>query len=304
VVAVREAILDVISRAPSQFGVERTRWTLETLLGQFRWLRCHTQAGLCRLLHRIGISYKRGRHHLRSPDPDYEAKLRVVCDCLERAAREPDRYILLFLDELSYYRQPTLSRGYAARGHAQPLAELSYHANKPNRVLGAVNALTGRVHYLAQGQITVATLVGFYEAMRRAYPQAETIWIVLDNWPVHFHPDVLAAFEPQQYTWQRHTPSNWPVEPHKTAARLNLPIQLLALPTYAPWTNPIEQLWRLLKQEVLHLHRYADNLPELKARVAACLDRFRNGSEELLRYIGLRASTSRYWQAVTPVLNC
>jgi transposase len=299
-----EAILDVIARAPSQFGVERTRWTLATLLGQFPWLRCHTQAGLCRLLHRIGISYKRGRHHLHSPDPDYEAKLKVVCDCLRLAAQEPEKFILLFVDELSYYRQPTLSRGYAARGHEQPLAELSYRANKPGRVLGAVNALTGRVHYLAQGQITVATLVGFYKAIRRDYPQAKTIWIVLDNWPVHFHPDVLAALEPQLYAWQRHNPSNWSSQPRKTAARLNLPIQLLALPTYAPWTNPIEQLWRWLKQEVLHLHRYADNLPELKARVAACLDRFRRGSEELLRYIGLRAPHSRYWQSVTPVLNC
>lgn len=300
----REAILDVISRPPSQFGVERTRWTLKMLLGQLQWLRGHTQAGLCRLLKRIGISYKRGRHHLHSPAPDYEAKLQVVCECLRLAALNPDKHVLLFLDELSYYRQPSLSRGYAARGHEQPLAELSYGANKPCRVLGAVNALTGRVHYLQQGQITVATLVRFYAALRREYPQAETIWIVLDNWPVHFHPDVLAAFEPQRHTWKRYNPSNWPVEPHKTAARLNLPIQLLALPTYAPWTNPLEQLWRLLKQEVLHLHRYADNLPELKARVAACLDRFRSGSDELLRYTGRRAPTSRYWQAVTPVLNC
>lgn len=302
--ATREAILDVMARPPEQFGVERTRWTLATLLGQLQWLRLHTEAGLCRLLHRLGISYKRGRHHLHSPDADYEGKLQVVCNCLALAAQEPDKHVLLFLDELSYYRQPTLSRGYAARGHQQPLAELSYRANKPSRVLGAVNALTGRVHYLMQGQITVATLVSFYDDIRRAYPQAEKIWVVLDNWPVHFHADVLAACEPQLYPWPRHNPSNWRSEPRPRAVRLNLPVQLLALPTYAPWTNPIEQLWRWLKQKVLHLHRYADNLPELKARIAACLDRFRDGSDELLHYIGLRAPGSRYWQAVTPVLNC
>jgi len=302
--AAREAIVDVIARPPRQCGVERTRWTLALLLEQCRWLRCRTAAGLCRLLHRLGISYKRGRHHLHSPDAHYADKLQVVCGCLALAAREPDKHVLLFLDELSYYRQPTVSRGYAARGHQQSLAELSYRPNTPSRVLGAVNALTGQVHYVLHGQITIATLVSFYETLRRAYPKAEKIWIVLDNWPVHFHADVLAALEPQAYPWPRHTPSNWPVEPRATVARLNLPIQLLALPTYAPWTNPIEHLWRWLKQEVLHLHPYADNLPALRARIAAWLDRFQDGSDELLRYVGLRAPHSRYYQAITPVLNC
>lgn len=299
----REAILDIIAHSPEQYGVARTRWTLATLLRQCPGLRYRTTAGLCRLLQRLGISYKRGRHHLHSPDADYESKLQAVCDCLALAAREPDKHVLLFLDELSYYRQPTVSRGYAARGHQQPLAELSYRANQASRVLGAVNALTGRVHYVMPRQVTVATLVSFYETLRRAYPKAEKIWIVLDNWPVHFHADVLAACEPQLYSWPRHIPSNWPVEPHSTTVHHNLPIQLVALPTYAPWTNPIEQLWRWLKQEVLHLHRHADNLPELKARLTACLDRFRDGSEELLRYSGLRAPNSRYWQAITSALN-
>ena len=37
-----------------------------------------------------------------------------------------------------------------------------------------------------------------------------------------------------------------------------LPIQLVPLPTYASWCNPIEKLWRQLRQELLHLHRFAD----------------------------------------------
>src|SRR5262245_2216982 len=86
----------------------------------------------------------------------------------------------------------------------------------------------------------------------------------------------------------------WPTEPRAAARRkwgeLHLPIQLVPLPTYASWLNPIEKLWRKLKQDVLHLHRLADDLPARKARVLAFLARFSDGSLDLLRYVGLTKS--------------
>jgi transposase len=39
-------------------------------------------------------------------------------------------------------------------------------------------------------------------------------------------------------------------------AREATQIGLLRLPTYVPWTNPIEKLWQRLKQEVLHQHDF------------------------------------------------
>jgi len=46
-------------------------------------------------------------------------------------------------------------------------------------------------------------------------------------------------------------------------------------------------LWRWLRQEVLHLHSLANRLEQLRALVRAFLDRFQNGSDDLLRYVGL-----------------
>lgn len=66
-----------------------------------------------------------------------------------------------------------------------------------------------------------------------------------------------------------------------------LDIELLWLPTYAPWTNPIEKLWRWVRQEVVHQHRWADDWATLLAHVAAFLDRFDHDSPELLRSVGL-----------------
>lgn len=68
---------------------------------------------------------------------------------------------------------------------------------------------------------------------------------------------------------------------------LDLPIQLLPLPTYASWCNPIEKLWRMLRQEELHLHRLADDWNAIKQRVATFMQEFEQGPQRLLRYVGL-----------------
>ncbi len=134
-------------------------------------------------------------------------------------------------------------------------------------------------------------MVGFYEDLHTAYPQAEQIIAVQDNWPVHTHPDVLVALQEQNDPWPTHNPPDWPTEPsagaQKRWGQLRLPIQIVRLPTYASWTNPIEKLWRKLRGEVLHLHRLADNLEALRKEVDTFLDQFAKGSLDLLHYVGL-----------------
>jgi hypothetical protein len=64
-------------------------------------------------------------------------------------------------------------------------------------------------------------------------------------------------------------------------------IEPVWLPTYAPWLNPIEKLWRWLRQDVLKMHRLAAHWSELRKRVNTFLDQFAEGSADLLRYVGL-----------------
>ena len=54
--------------------------------------------------------------------------------------------------------------------------------------------------------------------------------------------------------------------------------------------NPIERLWRWLKQEVLHLHSYAGEWSRLRQGVCNFLDRFTDGSMALLEYTGLSSA--------------
>jgi len=281
------AFVHLVHREPRQFGEPRTRWTLAALQRVCVWLTRYTPSGVWRLLHRLKLHWKRGRDHIHSPDPDYEAKRAYLAAraAAVRAARP--RLVLLYGDELTYYRQPSLAAAYAAAGPTQPLAQRSQRSNTSTRVVGALNALTGRVSVLQAPRIGVRALVQFYEQLCQQYAAAERLYLVLDNWPIHFHPDVLAALEPQTWPWPWVTAPGATTTPSPQARRLRLPIQLVCLPTYASWLNPIEKLWRWLKQDVLHLHPWAADLDALRRQVLTFLAGFAHGSDALLRYVGL-----------------
>ena len=64
-------------------------------------------------------------------------------------------------------------------------------------------------------------------------------------------------------------------------------LTLLRLPTYASWLNPIEKLWRWLRQDILHDHNDAQSFKRLRKRVAAWLKQFAERSPKLLHYVGI-----------------
>lgn len=251
-------------------------------------LKVTTLSGLWQALRYLGISYKRARDYLHSPDPHYDPKLVWIATRFLAAQHAPQRFPLLYVDELTFYRQPSLASAYASMGPDQPLARRSYRSDTKARVIAAMDACTGRVIYLLRSRTNIAVLREFHLKVREAYPDAETIYLVEDNWPMHAHPDVLASLQKQNYPWApRLTPKWAAVKPNAAFQADNLPIQLLFLPTYAPWTNPIEKLWRWLYQEQLHLHRLSDAWEDLQQRVRDFLDGFAQPSPALLHYVGL-----------------
>jgi hypothetical protein len=285
----------LVARTPEQAGQPGSRWKLETVQQACQWLAQLTLSGVWRVLHRLDVRLKRARDYLHSPDPNYLEKLADIVAALAQAATSQGRIVLLFGDELTFYRQPSLARDWGAAGaQRQPLARRSYCSDTTARAISVLNGLTGQTTSLVASRIGVKQLISFYQQIRAVYAEAESIYLVQDNWPVHYHPDVLAALVPQQTRWEFKTPPSWSREPSAKAQRLCLPIQILPLPTYASWCNPIEKLWRWLQQEVIHLHRLADEWPRLKQGAKEFLDRFGNGSQALLRYVGLTPNSKLY----------
>lgn len=256
-------MVEAVRQPPEARGLARARWRLDDLPAALPFLRGYSRSGLSRALKRLQVSRQRGRLAVHSPDAAYATKLAWVARAVA-AARRPDSGVtVLYGDEFSLHRQPTLAPAYAPRGDG-PVARLSHRSDTRHRVAGALEAATGRLTWLARSVMGVTNLKRFLAKLRRAYPGRRLI-LIWDNWPVHHHPEVLAAASA-------------------------LEIELLWLPTYAPWTNPIEKLWRWLKQDLLHQHGKADRWQELRAEVGAWLDRFATPSPALLRYVGLAAA--------------
>ena len=281
----------MLHQPPAAYKLKQTRWRLGSLLQICAWLQLRSRPGLCQLLKRLGIGLKRARAHVHSPDPDYRAKLAHIRLQLKPGVE------LVFADEFTLYRQPRVAGAYEQVGHLQPLAELGHTTNRTWRYIAGLHAWTGQVIWLEASTLSIGRLVAFYEVLSQAFPGAE-VHLVEDNWPMHFHPHVLAALQTQTYPWPWKLPASWSALPSPRRSGQNLPIKLLTLPTYASWANPIEKLWRKLHQDVLHLHPFADDWSGLKERVGQFLDQFAHGSTDLLRYVGLRDPSRLYRAAL------
>lgn len=227
------------------------------------FLKDYTLPGICLALKRLGVKRKQGRVHVHSPDPSYLIKMRWIHRAWQLAKTQPDKVSLLYADELSFYKRPTLSGGgtFYPRGE-EPTFEQVASYNTRHRVGAALDAITGRVVWVDDKVVGVEALCLLLSKIRQTYGEDRTILLVWDNWHIHYQEKVAA-----------------------TATEMG--IGLLWLPTYAPWTNPIEKMWRWLKQEHLHNHHLATEFDTLKERVRQFLERFAQGSDQLLRYVGL-----------------
>jgi len=283
-------VQQLVHRSPRAFDLPQTRWTLAGLRTVVGWLWPLSLTGVYRVLKRLGIVWKRARDYVHSPDPHYAAKQTIVTELCQQSQAPASSHVLVYLDEVTLGRQPTVTNAYVERGHAQVHAQRSHQADTLTRVVASLDH-AGRVVFRRATKITLSTLVQFYQDLRAAYPTATRIYVVQDNWPVHTHPDVLVALEAQTTPFAWHRPRSWPTEASMAAVKrwghLQLPIQIVPLPTYASWLNPIEKLWRKLRQEVTHLHPWADDLARLRHEVDQFLAQFAHGSSALLQYVGL-----------------
>jgi len=182
---------------------------------------------------------------------------------LEHAAACPGRVVALFQDEASFYRQPSQGWLWACAGRQQPHLAWSHRSNTLVRIAGCLDAGTGQTLYHHAPHITVPELIRSYRELVAAYPEALLIYLIQDNWPVHFHPDVQAFLAQQPR------------------------LVLLRLPTYAPRLNPVEKVWRWLRQTLAHAHPFCDDFREFRRQLDAACRLAQDAPNDLRRYCGL-----------------
>jgi hypothetical protein len=127
-----------------------SRWSVRTIRASVAALADYSLSGVWRLLQRLHLHRRPLRDQLYSPDPDYAAKVAHRERCLREAVRWPQEVVLLFVDEMGSYRWPAVAPEWqlVLPGTTARQVHKAGPTNRQQRLIGALNALTGQVAYL------------------------------------------------------------------------------------------------------------------------------------------------------------
>jgi transposase len=131
--------------------------------------------------------------------------------------------------------------------------------------LGAVNYYTGETVVLFRRRKRRQEVAELLQALVDKHPIG-TIYVAWDNAVTHADHEVEAVVR-------------------AAAGRL----VLLYLPTYSPWLNPIEMLWRHFRREVTHCELFP-SLAALLQAAQAFFDRHNQRPHRVLSIIGAHAA--------------
>jgi len=127
--------------------------------------------------------------------------------------------------------------------------------------IGGINYHSGETVVIFRRRKRRPQIAEFLQHLLDAHPQ-ETIYVAWDNVNTHQDDEVEAVVR-------------------SAAGRL----VLMYLPTYSPWLNPIEMLWRHFRREVTHCE-FFETVKALLTAAQDFFDRYNQTPEQALSIIG------------------
>lgn len=254
----KDLLLASVRRRPRVLGLPYSLWTLDRLAD---YMAEQTGVRICpeavrKHLKAKGIVVSRPQHKISSPDPDYEVKKKEVEE--KREHLEEDA-VFYYADEFNISWQPTLKAMWSPL--AQQVMIPTPGQTKKHYGIGAVNYHSGETVVMVQKHKKRDQIAQLLEKLLEKHPQ-QKVYVAWDNADTH---------------------SGGKVEEVLRGAAGDL--NLLYLPTYSPWLNPIEMLWRHFRREVTHCELFVSVQDLLKASLDF-FERYNNRPGKALSIIG------------------
>ena len=258
----KEELAKLMDEGPVKSGFSGACWR-SPMIQQFideRFGVFYNVFSIAQLLRNLGCSYQKAAFVSDHLDEDKRnAWCTTTWPQMMRLATER-KALLLFGDEASFPQWGTLTYTWARRGQ-QPKVKTS-GKRKGDKVFGVIDDFTGRFFY--QGQVGRLNSTAYITFLKRVLEQtAQPILLIQDGATYHTSAETQAFFAQQ-------------------TARLTI----FQLPPYSPDYNPIEKLWKQIKQEDTHLH-YFPTFEALTERVEQALLKFATVPEAVLALCGL-----------------
>lgn len=219
------------TRSPEEINLSGHRWTVKKLL---LWLESNYQRRVCRntartILKQKGMSWKKCKKLLARAKPEqrkqFVAQLGEMFEamCAETA-------IIIYIDEAHLHQDMDLGYGWSTKGVRQWVKSTSPGLSAKLNWYGAYDFANGHCFIWENGQCNSDNTVLFLQALVEwLQVTGKTIYVIMDG-----------------ASWHRS---------HKvTTAAEYLGLTLIRLPAYSPDLNPIEGLWKWMREEVTQMY--------------------------------------------------
>jgi DDE superfamily endonuclease len=196
------------------------------------------------LWHALGCRRRRLRHRQLKAQPAEQAALRAALETL--LAEWPEEWALLFVDEATGRRHPTLPAQWCLVDEVPEVPTGDDHTTVP--VYGAVAPLPGRTHYHIGRELSKREFAPLLQHLLVYHPGKQLL-VIHDRGEQHKGAPVDAVSR-------------------EAKGRLSLKAQ----PAYSPELNPQERIWKWLRRVVTHNHWFVT----LKEQIDAIRNFFRD----------------------------
>jgi len=255
----------LVEQEPRKVGYPFSTWTCADLVRELvkdgfkkvsgETIRVH--------LHTLGYRVLRPVLSIASPDPDYQQKVKKLEKYKKRAKN--GEILLYFQDEIDLNLLPGILRCWTLQGTQRKV--MTPGVNIKRYGLGAVNYITGKTLHRIEDHKNSAGFCAFVEQFMKTVTQSpdyhgqKIVWVV-DNFIIHHSRKTIQFLE--QYADQ---------------------LVIFALPTYSPWLNAIELLWKHLRRRVTHNHLF-ETIAQLVQAVYSFLKSLNRTPQLTLSIIG------------------
>jgi len=258
----RKELDRLISEGPTKAGFPGACWRspmIQSLIYE-RFGVEYSVHYVVQLLKNMGFSYQKATFVADHKDPEKRKEwLEKTWPEILNLAKQKNAYIL-FGDEASFPQWGSLSYTWAKKGQ-QPVVKTS-GTRKAYKIFGLIDYFSGR--FFCKGHDTGRLNSQSYEAF---------LTEVLSKTRKH----IILIQDGASY--------------HKSKAMKNFfakrddRLTVYNLPSYSPDYNPIEKLWKKIKEKEIHLH-YFPTFDSLKDKVQDALLHFENMTNEVLSLFG------------------
>lgn len=221
---------EVVEQRPPDFGYSRPTWTRELLVKVMLALTAVeiNVATMSRALKKIHARRGRPRPTVGCPWSK-QAKNKRLKKIRALLKNLPANEVAVYEDEVDVHLNPKIGLDWMNRGQQKQV--LTPGQNQKRYLAGALDARTGQLTCVEAEQKNSMLFIMLLHALRKTYPNAKKIHVVLDNYRIHSS-DITKA----------------------VIASLDGRIALHFLPPYCPNENRIERVWQDLHAEVTRNH--------------------------------------------------